>query len=481
MVDYINALAWMADIILNDDTLSSESISLPVSESSIKTYVDTSSATTLQNAEDYADIGDADTLAAAMAYADGISGVTQAYVDTGDANTLSSAQTYADNGDATTLSSANAYTDSELAALPLITNGADELTTAEVDQLKTIDLNVIDNNNWNVVGTLDGVRTPRIIDGNPNAAWTEAFIPLTETITDTSTTFGIYRFHVWQDNGSTSTDRLCCTIRIPKGCFHDGTSVPPLMDIFGTAEGTKKFDRIVASNMGVTGHVGIFLVVTNNGDGILDVNIVDEINADLPTRLTAGSPTSTLANQTSTVYNYTGYENANWGSGGSVKISSNGDTSKPTYSLSTGVSQQVTYTAPIIDSTSKYPQSGAQDSTCIWDPVNNVFLENQVAGQQQTWRVTISYSGKSSNNNTGFYLMLTNPISGFTRRMLATLPSGETSNSYITFEVTTYSDYYSMLPAYGGIGLGGYEFWIESIDTGLNVIIEDIARFTPQV
>lgn len=477
MVDYVNALTWMADIILNDPTMAADSEVLPASQASIVDY----SETKLTEANNYADAGDATTLAAAMAYADTISGVTPAYVDAGDANTLSAAELYADTGDANTLAAATAYTDSELAALPLITNGADELTTAEVDQLKNIDTSTIAVEQWDTVGDLAASRLVRIIDDNPNAAWTEAFIPLTTAITDTSTTFGTFKFKIWQRNAGVSEDYMTCHLRVPQDCYHDGTSIPPIMDIFGTGTGTQKFHRVVASNLGTTGQVQFFLVVMNNGDGILDVYCQDDFSCDLGAVTTAQLSSSLITNETDTVYNYRGYENANWGSGGSVKIDSNGDTSEPTYALASGVPQQVIYTTPIIDSTSKFPQNGAQDSSCIWDPVNNIFLENQVAGQQQTWRISMHYSGKSSNNNTGFYLMLINPVSGFTRRMLATLPSGETGNDFLTFEVTTYADYYSMLPAYGGIGLGGYEFWIETLNDAITVVMKDVTRFTPQV
>ena len=70
---------------------------------------------------------------------------------------------------------------------------------------------------------------------------------------------------------------------------------------------------------------------------------------------------------------------------GAVKLVSNGDTTKPTYSLAVGVPQQITYTAPLLDSQSYFPQMFVKDSTSIYNETNDIFLENKILGQPQYW------------------------------------------------------------------------------------------------
>jgi len=405
-----------------------------------------------------------------------------------DVCTQQSIKAYADARE----TAANAYTDSEIAALDFategyvdaglalkqntLTNGAETITSAEVSQIKNIDSRVIANTQWNVVSGLQGSSDSRIIDDDPSSAWTYAYIPLTNTFS-TLTQYGYMHFWVWQDNGAISSEFAEIEIRIPIGCYYDGFSNPPEMNVQPRGIGTQKFNRIIASNNGSTNQVKFYLEIANNGDGILDLYCRDASDTMLPSLLVPGTSTSTLANITDPMPLQRGRILNNFSDGGAIKIDSNGDTSEPTFSLVAGVPQQIIYTAPIIDPSSVYPSCGPFDSTAIYDTSNNIFLEQPVIGMPQYWRITMHYSGKASNLNEGFYVRISNPISGFTRRLLATLPTGETGNQYLTFDVSTYADTNSLLPPLG-TGLGGYQFWVESVSSPLTVIIKDVARFT---
>jgi len=79
MTFYVNALDWMANVILDEDDMASNSTTLPASQASLKTFSEAGT----QEAKDYAD-----TLV--LGYG------TTTYIDSGDAATLASAQTYTD-------------------------------------------------------------------------------------------------------------------------------------------------------------------------------------------------------------------------------------------------------------------------------------------------------------------------------------------------------------------------------------------------
>jgi len=83
-----------------------------------------------QNAKDYADAGDATTLASAKTYADGLDAAVRTDFAAADAATLASAKDYADAGDATTLASAKTYADGLDAAVRTDFAAADAATLA---------------------------------------------------------------------------------------------------------------------------------------------------------------------------------------------------------------------------------------------------------------------------------------------------------------------------------------------------------------
>ena len=109
---------------------------------------------------------------------------------------------------------------------------------------------------------------------------------------------------------------------------------------------------------------------------------------------------------------------------------------------------------------------------------SDVFKENQVLGQLQYWRVSFNYSGKSVNNAAGFKLFVINPLSGFERHLLTTLPQGDTSDNFVTLDVATYTDANSADPP-RGTGIGGYQLFIESTQS-LTAVIKDVARLNGQ-
>lgn len=166
---------------------------------------------------------------------------------------------------------------------------------------------------------------------------------------------------------------------------------------------------------------------------------------------------------------------------GLVRIISNGDTSEPTYSLTAGNPQQITYTSPLLASENYFPQtSPTQDVTSIYKDVGSyigVFQENPVLGQMQKWCVTFSYSGKTLSSNVGLYFTVENPVTTELRQVLVTLPDGETSNNNIVFTLTT-SATTDSLESPLGTGAGGYKFWLEhnvAAET-ISVTINCVAR-----
>lgn len=419
----IDAKYWLESVTLDEDDMASDSDTDVATQQSIKAYVD----------------NEIDTI-----------------------NSTYATKTYVDDADALKQDA--------------LTNGADLLTQTEINQIDNINDILISPTSWGVVSGLVGSPTPRLLDTNPNSSWPYAYVPLTPTF-DTDTENGSMVFYLWQDNHTTSSEYAEINIHIPVDCYYDGSSNPPHMSVLTQGVGTQKFNRLIASNNGTTGEVKFYLEIANNGDGILDLYCRDEAQTMLPTLLTSETNTETLANITDPLPIWRRRRVNNYASGGVVKINSNGDASKPTYTTVGGTPQQVTYTNPILASTTVFPGVGPFDNTNIYDSVNNIFLEQPVIGMPQYWRFSFSYSGKSINSSAGFYLRVTNPISGFSRRLLLTLPIGETSNSFLTVDVSTYADSASLAPPLG-TGLGGYQFWLETQTSNLVIVVEDIARFT---
>lgn len=168
---------------------------------------------------------------------------------------------------------------------------------------------------------------------------------------------------------------------------------------------------------------------------------------------------------------------------GVVKINSNGNGSDPTYSLVDEIEQQITYTnfPLIIDPTSSYPENATnQDWTAIYftnGVSTNIFLENQVLGQVQFWRMDVSWTNKTANNNAGLTWTIENPVSGFERHMQIALPSGLTYGRTTFPAIYTYTDTNSAAAPLG-VGLGGYEFYIRVDNDNIAVTINDITRFS---
>jgi len=169
--------------------------------------------------------------------------------------------------------------------------------------------------------------------------------------------------------------------------------------------------------------------------------------------------------------------------GGSIKIDSDGIT-EPTYNLIAGVPQQILYSTPTLDSESYYPRNTKNKNvTSVYSSdvvvgtitYHGIYLENPILGQPQYWRVSFNYENKSINASEGIRILLRNPISGFERTCLSTLPEGITFDTFITEPICTYADRNS-LPAPWGTGTGGYQFFIESTKQNIDVIIKDISR-----
>jgi hypothetical protein len=169
---------------------------------------------------------------------------------------------------------------------------------------------------------------------------------------------------------------------------------------------------------------------------------------------------------------------------GALKILSNGDTSKPTYETDGESDYQIMYTNPILDDQAYYPINSPTRSVAdLYAPsvtvdeteYTGVWLENKVLGVTNTFRISITYSGKVLLNNEGIYLSIVNPISGFTKRHLMVLPGGETGNNNISTLFNTYADENSLASPLG-TGTGGYQLFISTTFAGLTLTIEDIAR-----
>ena len=185
----------------------------------------------------------------------------------------------------------------------------------------------------------------------------------------------------------------------------------------------------------------------------------------------------------STFTNDAGYVGTSDFNEGVVKINANADGSDPQYSLSDGVEQQLTYTAPPqLDPTSDFPENGTNDWNAIYytnGVSTNIFLENQVLGQAQFWRMDVSWSNKAVNSAAGLSWIIENPVSGFRRTMQITLPNGITSGRTTFPVIYTYTDTNSAAPPLGG-GLGGYEFYLRADDDDFDVTVNDVTRHCPQ-
>lgn len=109
---------------------------------------------------------------------------------------------------------------------------------------------------------------------------------------------------------------------------------------------------------------------------------------------------------------------------GAVKINSNADGSKPSWTSQGNIGQQIGYTTPLILSPTvqKWP-SGHNGQDYLYDKITNHFLENPVDGQSHTWRVELTFSNPTSQN-VSLSVKLINPSSGFVNRASAVLPSG---------------------------------------------------------
>ncbi len=63
-------------------------------------------------------------------------------------------------------------------------------------------------------------------------------------------------------------------------------------------------------------------------------------------------------------------------------------------------------------------------------------IENPINGQVHTWRIQLTYSGKTAGSNGSLDIILANPVSGFTYVLPFTLPSGRTSGTINSLAIT---------------------------------------------
>ena len=399
-----------------------------------------------------------------------------------------------DNQDATTLS----WTQTQLALKQnLLTNNVDNLSTAEVQQLANIHDAIIPYSSWSAISGLKfSIDSQEVMASFMGTGIHH--IPLTGVLSSQFFDGGkVFDFLLTASNSGNppgyNIEVFSVRIILPNSVYGpSGTEVSPIIEYQGSAVNVDNdhnfLHRIVISDEGDADNYScrIYLVVDGDGSG---GNWGIKYN-ELPGTKSALARYSTLPTPVSgypvNTRNYIDFNRDSFRStktnSGAVKILSNGDSSKPVYSLSTGVPQQIVYTNPVLDAETFFPEvSTVKDSTSIYGDVTSpsvyagIFFETPVPGQAQQWRVCFSYSKLISAENIGLYIYLVNPVNGFTRKVLTTLPDGEISNNNLVVEICTYADSNSLQFPIGS-GAGGYQFFVESVTNSLDVTIEDITR-----
>jgi len=360
----------------------------------------------------------------------------------------------------------------------VLTNGIDNITTSEVDQIKKINTTVISEDQWT---SLSNTNTDfrLVYTSTQTSKYYYSFCP---GISNTRTEFGYYHFMMKTSMDGENYEELYeVSILVPADCYYDQVSNAPIISIRGN---TRSDDPVLINILSCaqnTNNIFLFFIEFDSPLPGLDIYIYDFNDATL--RMGNGT-NSGGTNYPSYNINHTlGFKPnqkvSSTDSMGSVKIVSNVDTSEPTYNLVVGTDQQLIYSNPLLDSQTFFPETAPiKDISSIYADVggyNGVFLENPVLGQPQYWRISFDYNGKLSNRNAGLYVKLINPLSGFTRRLLLTLPDGETEQTFLTVDISTYSDINSLAAPFGS-GLGGYQIWFEVVSDDITVIVRDITR-----
>jgi len=359
----------------------------------------------------------------------------------------------------------------------VLTNGVDTVTAAEIDQIKNIGTTVISEDQWT---SLSNTNTDfrLVYTATTTQDYYYTFRP---NISDTSSEYGLFHFMMRASEPGGSYEELYeIKVFVPKDCYYDQISNPPIISIKGNTHSTSPVFLGLLPTALNTNYQFNFYVHFNDSIVGLELSIYDLDDATLRmgnTTDTGGS--SYPSDAISTLSFKKNQKVSNTDSMGSVKIVSNVDTSEPTYNLVVGTDQQLIYSNPLLDSQTFFPETAPiKDVSSIYADVggyNGIFLENPILGQPQYWRISFDYSGKILNRNAGLYVKLINPLSGFTRRLLLTLPDGEIEQTFITVDISTYSDINSLAAPFGS-GLGGYQIWFEVVSDDMTVIIRDVTR-----
>lgn len=152
---------------------------------------------------------------------------------------------------------------------------------------------------------------------------------------------------------------------------------------------------------------------------------------------------------------------------GVVKI--DGDsTGQPVFNLAVDVAQQITYTLPlIISSSTDWPENIKTPADAdFYLTLTDKFIENPIDKQVHLWRVIINWTVGVAPGGEILEVMIKNPISGFEINKLSPMQKTFLAGS-ATFDLVTIADSAS-------IGIG-YEFFFRST-TNPTVTLDSITR-----
>lgn len=251
----------------------------------------------------------------------------------------------------------------------------------------------------------------------------------------------------WQSTATTGTNHFSV----------DGTKTP------GTALSLNlENDRI---GIGTTTPLGIMDITSSNSALILSRN------TNLGSTITA--PVEGMIAYEANTQSIRYYNGVNWltlgaltKNEGAVRIDGYGTTLTKKVLNNVSGNTLITFPTPLYFGITQWPENAPALQSSIYNTANNRFLDNNVEGQTNIWRVSASYT-KSIGISNQVRLTLRNPANNFSVTSSDVTPAIATSG-ILTFYLITVSTTSSIA--------NGYEMSISSSDTLSTLTIENILR-----
>jgi len=315
-----------------------------------------------------------------------------------------------------------------------------------------------------------------------------AWYQLTETIIDTNTIFGRYSFILMIKNIALddAVNSYKVTIDIQPGADLTIDSLYPVIKIEPLVKNSpinnNYLDSVVITNpSSIQFQMTIYFKINRiSEDSSISIKHLPDTKLFVANDVIAketiepGFIIDTINYRRNTIM-------SNLSNSGSVKIESNVGGLKPTLILLADVEQQVEYSNPLLSASFFPPEYGCDKTgpgALYYTDLTKggIFLENQIIGQPQFFRINYSISAGAG----GFWvkIRMQNPISLFDI-VKYTRITDITDSEDISVDFILYSDKLSASPEYGGNGLGGYQIFIEATDD-ITVVMESITRLNSQ-